>query len=101
MNDVFSSIEGVSSRALFGGYGLYQDGCIFGIIVNNELYFKVDDTNAHKFEKYKSPYFVYSRGKHKKTKMPYMKVPDEVLENKKEVKNWINESAQITRKLKK
>ena len=101
MDDVFSNIEGVTSRAMFGGYGLYKNGHIFGLIAANEIYFKVDDTNKEDYEKRGSSHFVYSRGKHKKTKMPYMKVPEEILEDSKQIESWINKSADITKNRKK
>jgi len=57
--DLLAELKGVTSRAMFGGYGIYKDGIIFGIIVDDELYFKVDDTNREEYEKMGSSPFVY------------------------------------------
>lgn len=100
MTDVLSHIEGVASRAMFGGYGIYKDGYIFGLIADNVLLFKVDETNEGQYKKYGSQYFVYSGGNHKETRMPYMSVPDEILENKEEIEKWANQSVAITKKKK-
>ena len=43
--DLLSSLRGITARAMFGGFGIYKDGVMFGIVVDGELYFKVDDTN--------------------------------------------------------
>ena len=51
VRDLFVHIPDITSRAMFGGWGLYQDGVIFGIIADGELYFKVDDTNRAGFER--------------------------------------------------
>lgn len=33
-------MQKLTHRAMFGGYGLYQNGQFFGIILNSRLYFK-------------------------------------------------------------
>ncbi len=40
-----ASIGGVSSRAMFGGYGIFHEGTMFALISKASLYFKVDDSN--------------------------------------------------------
>ena len=45
MRDFLGDISGITSRAMFGGWGVYKDGTIFGIIFDGELYFKVDKSN--------------------------------------------------------
>ena len=32
--DLLAQMSGVTARAMFGGYGVYKDGVIFGIIVD-------------------------------------------------------------------
>ncbi len=39
--DQLSGLRGLTSRAMFGGYGLYQGDRFFGIIHKGRLYFKV------------------------------------------------------------
>lgn len=40
----------ITFRAMFGGYCVYADGVVFGLIADNELFLKVDDGNRGKFE---------------------------------------------------
>jgi len=40
IEDVLGDIPGITSRAMFGGYGIYRDGIIFSLIAFNQLYFK-------------------------------------------------------------
>lgn len=40
----------ITFRAMFGGYCVYADGVVFGLIADNELFLKVDDGNRPKFE---------------------------------------------------
>lgn len=39
--DQLADLHGVTARAMFGGYGLYQRTTFFGIIHKGRLYFKV------------------------------------------------------------
>ena len=47
--DLLGPLGQVSARAMFGGYGLYRDGTIFGIVADETLYLKVDDRNRANF----------------------------------------------------
>jgi len=40
----------ISSRAMFGGHGIYADGVIVAIVVDDTLYLKCDDANRGEFE---------------------------------------------------
>jgi DNA transformation protein and related proteins len=40
----------VASRRMFGGVGLYCDGLFFGLIDDDTLYFKVDNTTRADYE---------------------------------------------------
>lgn len=95
VHDVLRGIEGVSTRAMFGGYGLYRDGVIFGMIADDELFFKVDDTNRAQYEKQGSTPFEYS-GHGKTVQMSYWRVPEAVIENAKTLENWLEESVEIS-----
>ena len=99
---VLGHIEGVTSRKMFGGYGLYLDGAFFAIITApDELRFKVDASNRAQYEQYGSTPFVYTGHKDKKpVVMQYYLVPEEVQEDRELVEAWARQSAalSITRK---
>lgn len=85
--DQLSAFGGVSARAMFGGFGVYKAGLMFGLIAMDELYFKVDDGNRADYEARKSQPFVYD-GKNKPISMSYWRVPGDVLENPDDLKDW-------------
>lgn len=91
---------GVAYRAMFGGYGLYIDGTIFAIIANNELYFKVDDTNRERYEEWGSSPFVYE-AKGKAMSMSYWKLPPDIMDDSERLEEWVEDSLSISRKTKK
>jgi DNA transformation protein len=95
--DQLSSFGGVGARAMFGGFGLYKAGVMFGLIANDELYFKVDETNRAEYETRKSQPFVYE-GKNKPISMSYWRVPGEILENPDDLKDWAMKAYDIALK---
>ena len=102
MEDLFSDINGITMKRLFGGYSFYKDGVIFGFIGFGELYFKVDDSNRKEFEKRGSTQFIYThKNTKKKTPMPYWNVPAEIMEDKKELKEWVTTSVAVSKRAKK
>lgn len=91
MGDVFTGMADITSRPMFGGYGIYQNGVFFALITEGELYFKVDNGNRKYFEELASEPFVYeSHGK--SMTMSYWKLPEEIMESKHELPAWIERS---------
>ena len=101
LSEVLSNIDGISHRAMFGGYGIYKDGTIFAIIASDQLYFKVGESNRKDYEQYGSQPFVYSHGKHKSTTMSYWELPADILEDRHEIAMWIEKSYEVSRSQKK
>lgn len=96
IHDLFAGFPGIHSRAMFGGWGIYKDGIIFAIIADGALYFKVDETNRTDFEQRGSQPFVYSQGNHKSTTMSYWLVPESVMDDKEDLRQWIERSVGIS-----
>lgn len=101
VEDLLHDIEGITSRAMFGGWGLYKDGIIFGLIADDQLFFKADDKNRPQYEAHGSKPFVYSQGNHKPTTMSYWLVPDDVLENRERLALWVDEACEASIRSKK
>ncbi|MBS0605115.1 MAG: TfoX/Sxy family protein [Verrucomicrobia bacterium] len=79
----------ISARAMFGGWGIYYDDVIFAIIVEKQLYFRIDENSRADFESRGSKQFIYE-GMKGPVGMPYFTVPDSILKNPKELKQWID-----------
>lgn len=47
--DQLSDLHGVTCRAMFGGYGLYQHDTFFGIVHRCRLYFKTNQMTAPRY----------------------------------------------------
>lgn len=76
----------VSSRKMFGGAGIYHQGRMFGLIAEDVLYLKVDDSNRGDFEAAgMGPFMPWDDPKHV---MQYYEVPIDVLEDKDRLCEW-------------
>ncbi len=85
----------ITSRIMFGGYGLYLNGVIFGIINEDVLYFKVDDSNSDEFISRGSKPFTYL-SKKKEVALPYWEVPADVMEDSGMLLDWMFTSVDVT-----
>ncbi len=84
----------VTSRAMFGGIGLYLDGLFFALIDDDTLYFKTDDSNRSRYEKAGSRPFCPFPDKPDKS-MAYWQVPAEALEDSEELAIWAREAMNV------
>ena len=100
VHDALQDIHGVTSRAMFGGYGIYKNGLIFGIIINEKLYFKVDDSNKNDFASRGMKPFRYTMPSGKPYEMSYWEVPEEILENREEMREWVERAVTASRNTK-
>lgn len=91
VNDVLLEVEGISSRKLFGGYALYRYGIVFSILAFGKIYFKVGTDNNRDFDEYNSEYFQYQK-KGKIITMSYRVLPDEILEDRSNIEEWIEKA---------
>ncbi len=77
----------VSARRMFGGCGLYREGLMFALIVEDQLYVKTDAHNVTQFERAGSRPFVYEN-KERTVQMSYWSAPEGCLESPAEMREW-------------
>ena len=92
--DLLSCCGNITHRALFGGYGIYNDGKILAIIADDELYFKVNDSNKQDFVDSDSEPFTYYKN-NKPYSLSYWKVPAEILEVPELLQTWFNKAYMV------
>lgn len=99
LQDAFAPLgDRVTVKSMFGGYGFYLDGRIFGFTLNDDsLVFKANDDTKHKFESMGSSQFVYTGHKNKgPVAMPYWSVPLSIIEDPEQLAEWARESASLS-----
>ncbi len=95
--DLFTDFGDISIKSMFGGWGLYKDYIIFAIIIDGELYFKVDNSNRKDYEDYGSRSFEYTR-EGKQVALSYWLLPEEIMENKERLYDWAQVSIDLRQK---
>ena len=95
-----SFVDGVRVRAMFGGYGVYQNDRIFAIIAEDTLYFKADAVTRGEFEaKGLRPFTYVARGK--TATMQYFEAPPEVFEEPEAMRSWVKKAYEAALRAKK
>ena len=85
--ELMQSLGPVSAKAMFGGYGIFLNGLMFGLIADSVLYLKIDQQTEDDFTSKGLEPFTYSK-KGKEFKMSYYQAPEEVLEDSDEMHHW-------------
>jgi DNA transformation protein and related proteins len=91
----------ITSRAMFGGYGLYYQGYMFACIVDNVLYFRVDEMNKKDFVPFQSVPFSYAYKSGKVITLPYLSLPEEILDDQQKCTQWILKAFEAAKRGKK
>jgi DNA transformation protein len=90
--DRLAALGDLSSRALFGGHGIYWRGVIFGIVFHDRLYLKVDDgTRGDYLARGMGPF----RPNERQTLRSYYEVPPEVAADREELITWAKEAIRV------
>jgi DNA transformation protein len=89
-------IGAVTAKPMFGGIGLYRAGTFFGLMDDDALYFKVDDSTRRDFEDIGcQPFRPYGEGSYS---MQYYEVPADVLEDRSVLREWAEKAVAVARK---
>lgn len=79
----------VELRAMFGGHGVYVDGLIVAIVIDDLVYLKSDDDSAQAFEAKSLPAFEYATKDGRRVLTSYRLAPDEALESAEAMREWL------------
>ncbi len=74
---------------MFGGHGLYVDGVIVAIVIDDIVYFKTDEENRGEFAALSLEPFVYVTKQGERTLTSYHRAPDEALESPDAMGEWL------------
>jgi DNA transformation protein len=80
---------------MFGGVGLYADGLFFGLLDDDTLYLKVDDTNRNDYVSRGCAPFRPLKNDPDAYSMSYFQVPEDVLEDSDALRPWARKSIAV------
>jgi len=91
--DALGSLGDVTSKKMFGGYGIFGDGVMFALVDSaGTPHLRTDDSTTTEFE---------DAGSAKHSRMPYWSIPDPVLNNDEQLTTWATKALAIAKAAKK
>lgn len=87
----------IRMRAMFGGHGIYCDEMFMAIVIDDQLYLKVDALTQARFEQAGCTPFIY-QSKGKRAEMSYWSAPDSALESPQLMQPWAEMALQATQR---
>ena len=90
--ECLAPLGGMRAKKMFGGYGIYKKDTIFGLIADDILYFKIDDSNRADYEAFGSKPFTYEGKNNKQVSMSYWQLPIDILEKHEQLELWVNKA---------
>jgi DNA transformation protein len=98
--DLMQIIGPVRSRPMFGGFGIFLNNLMFGLVVNGVLYLKVDRITRPAFEARDLEAFSYLKN-NKPVAIAYYQAPEEALENSEDMALWAKQAYDVALNTKK
>lgn len=78
----------VTARRMFGGAGLYRDGQIFALVIDDALYLKTDEAGRQDFKELGLGPFSYSTKTGEHTITSYWRAPEACFDDPDVMKEW-------------
>jgi DNA transformation protein and related proteins len=80
------------ARRMFSGVGLFHGGVMFGLLVRDAFYLRVDDDTRQRFEHAGSGPFSYVRAGREVSLTAYYEVPEGLLDRPDELLRWARDA---------
>ncbi len=96
---MFAEFGPVQFRRMFGGYGIFHQGLMIGLIADEMLYLKADAQLAARFLGRACAQFSYRKG-NKVVRMSYYQAPPEALEQPDQLAEWAHLALRAARRAK-
>lgn len=87
LHEVFSLFGRIEAKRMFGGYGIYHDGLMFGLVSDDVLYLKAEAETENLFIELGLPKFEYMR-QGKKWHLGYYAAPEEIFDDPELAREW-------------
>ena len=85
--DLLDPFGRCEARRMFGGFGIFHQGLMFGLIADGSLYLKADDESRPLFEAEASEPFTYYK-KDKPYQLSYYQAPEAFFEDGEHCLRW-------------
>lgn len=91
--DALGSLGDVTSKRMFGGYGIFGDGVMFALVDSSGVpHLRTDESTTTQFD---------DAGSAKHSRMPYWSIPDAVLNDDTSLLQWAKSALEVAQAAKK
>ncbi len=97
--ELLAPLGPVRARAMFGGFGIYHEDVMFGLVAYDQLYLKVDDETKERFREVGGEPFSYD-GKGKPIEMSYWTPPEDAQDDPSALLPWAELALEAARRAK-
>ena len=88
IKDLLEDFGPVQIKRMFGGAGVFYQGLMFGLVIDDVLHFKADDENRPQFDAEDLKPFIYHGKTGKPMQMGYFQAPERVMDDAEEMEIW-------------
>jgi DNA transformation protein len=93
--ELFEPFGPIRIKAMFGGFGLYAGDLFFGLIADERIYLKVDDTTRADFEAEGKTHFTFKLKSGDIGAMSYYEIPDRLYDDPDELAAWARKACNV------
>ncbi|MFN3625218.1 MAG: TfoX/Sxy family protein [Hyphomicrobium sp.] len=96
LKDLLADLAPITARRMFSGVGLFADGVMFALLIDDALYLKADDETRGTFEAEGLAPFTYVRSG-RKVALSYWRAPERLLDDREEMHGWASRALAAAR----
>ena len=85
--DLMEDFGRVEAKRMFGGFGIFHEGLMIGLIADGSFYLKADEQTRELFLEQGSTPFTYQK-QDKEFSLSYYLAPESFFEESDEIKHW-------------
>lgn len=95
--DQMTGFGPVTIKRMFGGLGLFREGLMFALVVDDVLYLKSNSETAKDFGAENLASFAYATKNGQRTPTSYRRAPERCLDDVDEMANWCAKAYAVAR----
>lgn len=92
VRELFTGFGPVRLRSMFGAAGIFCDDLMIGLVIEEQIYLKVNDHNRADYEAAGQTPFIYESKNGRTTAMSYYTIPDALYDDAEALAEWAGKS---------
>ena len=98
--ELLAPLKNVRARKMFGGYGIYRESVMFGLVADEVLYLKVDQETIPEYEALGLGPFLFEKNG-KMVAMSYYQAPEDAMDSSSDLCEWAEKAYRVALRTKK